>query len=300
VTTVPARTAVLMGTLVTIQVEASGSDTAVERAFDWFREIEARCTRFDPRSELMRLTVRVGEAVPVSRILFEAIRFALSVAEDTGGAFDPAIGHRMERRGFNREDRTQRLVHTPVAVDEDVSYRDVHADAEAQTIMLHRPLVLDLGAVAKGLAVDAAAQELRPFTNFAIDAGGDLYLGGHNPQGAAWSVGIRHPRTDGALIDSVRVTDMAVCTSGDYERPMAAEDTQHHILDPRVGVSPTAVASATVVAPTAMLADALATAAFVLGPVDGIRLLERHGVAGLIVTPALERFTTPDFPTVNP
>ena len=76
-------------------------------------------------------------------------------------------------------------------------------------------MTLDLGAVAKGLAIDAAARELQPFGDFAIDAGGDLYLGGRNPDGAPWSVGIRHPRLDGRLIDSLRVSNKAVCTSGD-------------------------------------------------------------------------------------
>jgi thiamine biosynthesis lipoprotein len=112
-----------------------------------------------------------------------------------------------------------------------------------------------------------------------------LYLGGCNPQGAPWSVGIRHPRRDGALIDSLRVSNQAVCTSGDYERP-------GHILDPANRQPASAVASATVVAPSAMLADALATAAFVLGPSEGIALLHRMGVEGLIVRPDLERVET--------
>jgi thiamine biosynthesis lipoprotein len=165
---------------------------------------------------------------------------------------------------------------------------------------------LDLGAIAKGLAVDAAARELRPFHDFAIDAGGDLYLGGCNPKGEPWSVGIRHPRTDRELIDSVRVSDMAVCTSGDYERiseqervegPGVSESrrVEHHIVDPHTGLSPTGICSVTVVAPTALAADALATAAFVLGPVEGIQLLQRHGVEGLIVTPTLERIETSGF-----
>ncbi|HXA49644.1 MAG TPA: FAD:protein FMN transferase [Candidatus Acidoferrum sp.] len=81
------------------------------------------------------------------------------------------------------------------------------------------------------------------------------------------------------------VTNQAVCTSGDYERG-------GHILDPRTGAPADAVASATVVAPTAMLADALATAAFVLGPAEGIALPDRLGVDGLIVTPQLERYAT--------
>ena len=135
-----------------------------------------------------------------------------------------------------------------------------------------------------------AARELEPFTDFSIDAGGDLYLGGSNSSGMPWSVGIRHPRIDGQLIDTVRVRNQAVCTSGDYER--RADGNGHHLLDPRTGVSPAAVASATVIAPNAMLADALATAAFVLGPADGMHLLDRHHVEGLIITPLLERYET--------
>jgi len=274
------RTEAVMGTLVTIDVAAP--DAAIERAFGWFHEVESHCSRFDSTSELMQLTP--GKPTAASPILFEAVRFALTVAEESGGAFDPTVGHRMAARGFNREHRTGEVA-VPVKADEDVSYRDVQVDADAHTILLRRPLTLDLGAVAKGLAVDAAARELQPFENFAIDAGGDLYLGGHNPQGQPWSVGIRHPRHNGELIDRLRVTNQAVCTSGDYERG-------EHILDPQTGSASNAVASATVVASGAMLADALATAAFVLGPEDGISFLMRMGVEGLIVTPDLRRFET--------
>ncbi len=276
-----------MGTLVTIHVVRPGddADSAIDRAFGWFHEIEARCTRFDPQSELMQLTTQAGVAVPASAILYEAVRFALMVAEESGGAFDPTVGHRMEARGFNREHRTGDIVRTAIAIADDVSYRDVELDPDRQTIRLLRPLALDLGAVAKGLAVDTAARELEPFQDFAIDAGGDLYLGGSNPQGAPWTVGIRHPRQDRALIESLSVSNQAVCTSGDYER-------KTHILDPRTKTIADKVASATVVAPSAMLADALATAAFVLGPEDGIQFLNRHEVEGLIVTPDLKRYET--------
>jgi thiamine biosynthesis lipoprotein len=183
-------------------------------------------------------------------------------------------------------------------------------------------LILDLGAVAKGLAIDMAARELSAVENYAIDAGGDIYVAGCNPDDAPWSIGIRHPRRPDRLFDSLRVSNAAVCTSGDYERRSPAKnhvgvgdvagvaddsddvnnvdyrdegaDAGHHILDPRTGESADAVASVTVVAPTAMAADALATAAFVLGPAAGIRLLERQGVHGLMVSPTLERYSTRD------
>jgi FAD:protein FMN transferase len=298
-----------MGTLVTIQVIGDGADSQqpnfpenglreelVERAFEWFRRIEECCTRFDEHSELMQLTTQIGVAVPASAILYEAVQFALEVAKESGGAFDPTVGHRMETRGFNREHRSGQTIQTALATDTDlpITYRDVRLDPVRKTITLLRPLILDLGAVAKGLAVDAAARELRSLTNFSINAGGDLYLGGRNAAGAAWRVGVRHPRQENTLIDTLYVSDRAVCTSGDYERRCSTESEAdgHHILDPRKGMSARGAASVTVVAPSAMLADALATAAFVLGPAEGIRLLERLGMDGLIISPMLERFAT--------
>jgi FAD:protein FMN transferase len=287
-----------MGTFVTIQVVGHGPNppelerkAAVSRAFDWFQRVEACCTRFDPHSDLMRLTAQIGVEAAVSPMLFEAVQFALAVAEESGGAFDPTVGQAMMKRGFNKEYRTGRTVESPHKSDDAVSFRDVRLNPVRKTITLLRPLILDLGAVAKGMAVDLAARELQAFKNFAIDAGGDLYLAGSNPQGEPWSVGIRHPRADNELIESIRVSNQAVCTSGDYER-RSPNDGGHHIMDPHTGAPAQAAASVTVVAPTTMAADALATAAFVLGPDDGIRFLDRMGVDGLIISSALEKFVT--------
>jgi thiamine biosynthesis lipoprotein len=296
----------LMGTVVRIEVVGSSETQrterqhGVERAFEWFRQVEACCSRFDPKSALRQLGTNVGVASPASEMLFELVRFALALAQETDGAFDPTVGVRMERRGFDREYSSGRVERTGIEAHDSVSYRDVVLDAHQRTITLLRPLVLDLGAVAKGFAIDMAARELGVFENFAIDAGGDLYLGGVNTNGEPWSVGIRHPRDEHQLIETLRVSNTAVCTSGDYERrvpgdsPDLDRDADHHIIDARTGVSASAVASATVVAPLAMVADGLATAAFVLGPTLGIELLERHGVNGFVVTPSLERFVTRD------
>jgi thiamine biosynthesis lipoprotein len=270
-----------MGTIVSIEVDAP--DAAAQRALEWFRLVELHCSRFDAGSELRQLAP--GKRTPASPILFEVVRFALLVAEETAGAFDPTVGGRMAARGFNRHYLTREVTSAPRS-EEGISFRDVELDEHDSTILLRRPLTLDLGAVAKGLAIDAAARELQPFRNFAIDAGGDLYLGGCNPRGNPWSAGIRHPRAGTDLVDCLRISNRAVCTSGDYERGQ-------HILDPRCDEPANGVASATVVAPSAMLADALATAAFVLEPEEGIALLGRMGVEGLIVSAGLEVFRTP-------
>jgi thiamine biosynthesis lipoprotein len=240
------------------------------------------------------------------------VQFAVAVAEETDGAFDPTVGGAMEARGFDRHYLTRERVSRVWRIPGDapgsaVTYRDVELDAERHTIRLRRPLMLDLGAVAKGLAIDMAARELSACPWFAIDAGGDLFVSGSRPDRRPWTLGIRHPRTPDALITTIHVAGGAVCTSGDYERTTARG---HHLLDQRAAGSrqraesaagaagrrlPAGSCSATVVAPNAMLADALATAAFVLGGAAGVRLLERHGVDGLIVTADVECYATAGF-----
>jgi thiamine biosynthesis lipoprotein len=275
------RSEALMGTIVTIATVGDHSPS-VARAFEWFREVEARCSRFDPASELSHLSSTVDQPVSVSELVFEALRFAMRVAEMSGGAFDPVVGGSMIARGFNRHYLTGESTPAPSGNMSGATFRDVEIDDAARTVRLHHPLVLDLGAVAKGMAIDLAAKELEAAQNFSIDAGGDLFFGGRNDDGEEWSVGIRHPRKDHAVIEVLRVSDKAVCTSGDYERGQ-------HLWDPTAQSPATTVASATVIAPTAMLADAVSTAACVMGPGAGIEFCKRAGVAAILFTPDLTR-----------
>ena len=107
-----------MDTVVSIHVAAAAEtserqreqEAAVERALGWFHHVEDTCSRFDPESELAQLSSQVGAAVPVSALLFEAVQFAVAIAGETGGAFDPTVGGRMEAAGFNRDHRTDRCI----------------------------------------------------------------------------------------------------------------------------------------------------------------------------------------------
>ena len=293
------KTVPIMGTWATIEVighdagsgDVDARDAAIDRAFRWFRDVELTCSRFDPSSELSMLSRTVNVDTHVTELLFRAFEFACAVAAESGGAFDPTVGGHMIARGFDRHYLTAERVEAPPGAG-DASWRDVVLDRDRQTIRLSRPLQLDLGAVAKGLAIDLAARELAPLTNYAIDAGGDLYVAGKNGEGDAWAIGVRHPRESDALLGTIRVSDCAVCTSGDYER-RALEAGAHHLLDPTTGQPTRAVASATVVAPTAMVADAVGTAAFVLGVPRGLELCARSCVEGLLVSSDLEMTMTP-------
>ncbi len=290
-----------MDTVVTIELcteaTAEACEDSVARAYGWFEHVERQCSRFDPASELSQLCARPGKTVSVSPLLYHLVDFALSIAGSTAGAFDPSVGASMLEKGFNRNYVTGETVANVAA---EGNWRDIHLDSSAKTIRLSRPLVLDLGAVAKGMAADLAAKELAAYKGYVIDAGGDVLTAGLNPSGGMWRIGIRHPRQLQELIDVIEVSNLAVCTSGDYERRSETDAASHHILDPRSGDSPSQVVSATVVAPLAMAADALSTAALVLGSVKGIRFVRSLGAECLIVTEDLRKYETPGFAAYRP
>ncbi len=254
----------------------------VQRALAWFDSVERICTRFDRSSEVMQLLDHVGTPVRVSTLLFECVSFAMDLAEQTDGAFDPTIGASLEQLGFSTNYKTGEEIHSSVDARAS-SFRDVRLDRRARTVLLRRPLVLDLNAVAKGLAIDLAARELQAYADVCVEAGGDLVVRGHNAAGEVWHVGIQHPRAEGLLARTLDVTDTAVCTSGDYERRSSGPGAEGHILDARTRRPVTDLASVTVVAPTAMAADGLSTAAMVLGRDGGLRFLEHQGVGAVLV-----------------
>ncbi|MEP7380480.1 MAG: FAD:protein FMN transferase [Gemmatimonadota bacterium] len=291
------RSAAMMGTVVSILVnrpaddacQQTACDTAITEALSWFAQVESVCSRFEPTSELCALSRQIGSPMRVGELLFEVLHFALGVADRTGGAFDPTVGDTMIARGIARNHRSARLVERASSSDVAATFRDVVTVPDTRMVTLHRPLTLDLGAVAKGMAIDLAAKALCALDSFAIDAGGDIFAGGQNANNAPWVVGIRHPRRRGDMIATVSVSNLAVCTSGTYERG-------EHLVHLRVGAARDTLASATVIAPSAMVADALATAACVLGADEGLDLLVAEGVEGLLIRTDLTMVRTPAFP----
>jgi len=282
-----------MDTVVEIQVdtEQSSEETgaAFERAFAAFHKVERACSRFDPDSELRKACRQIQIPVPVSPYLFEPLKFAMEMAEGTGGAFDPAVGKAMEENGFNRRYLTGELVESPSAAS--ANYRDIVLDERNRTLTLLKPLVIDLGAVAKGFAIDLAANELKQFERFAVNAGGDLFAGGADERANAWSIGIQHPEQKDRVIHMIRVSNEAICTSGSYERKSAVKNGTHHIIDPKTKASPVDWISCSVVAPFAMLADAFSTTAFLLGADDGVAFIEQADLKGILITPDLQIVT---------
>jgi thiamine biosynthesis lipoprotein len=278
-----------MSTAVSVQIVGARADAEAlaAEAFAWFARVERACSRFDETSELLRLCRAGTPPTTVSPLLFEMLRVALAVADASAGAFDPTLGATLQTMGFDRHWQTS-LAPAPIPGALDAAgaatgstasrrWRAIHLDETHRTVRLDEPVLLDLGGIAKGFAIDLAARALHSVPSCCIVAGGDLLCRGHNARGERWRTAVIDPRDPQRHLGVVTVDapEYAICTSGGYRRTSA---NGHHLLDPRHQrvTSATTMASVTVVAPQAVIADALATAAFVLGP-DGARhLLTSH------------------------
>lgn len=291
------RTQLLMGTTVT--VEAAGSDrsrleAAVTAAFAEMARIEALMSPHRPDSDVSRLSASMREAT-VTAETAEVISAGLELARRSGGAFDLTLGRLKALWGI--EDEIPRI---PNASEIAEALQGVGIDALTVDGTVVRKadsrLAVDLGAIAKGYAVDRALAVLRSFgvDSAAVNAGGDIGLLG-GKQNRPWRIGVQHPRQPGEVLVTLEVRDRAVVTSGDYERFFERDGRRyHHLFDPHSGYPADRCQSVTVLAPNAMLADALATALFVLGPEAGLALLHDYpGVDALIVAADGRWHTTP-------
>ena len=209
----------------------------------------------------------------------ELLELGLRVMRLSDGAFDPRIAPMMALWGF--DDGQPRVPPPGVLTLEATRLGDLGRPSSA-TELGETADLLHFGAWAKGHTVDRALAVLRERGVKAalVDAGGDV-----RGYGGRWRVGVQHPRLPGALLAVLQPGELAVATSGDYEKYFEQDgDRYHHLLDPRTGEPARGCQSATVLAASCALADALATAVFVMGPAAGMDLVERlDGVECLIV-----------------
>jgi thiamine biosynthesis lipoprotein len=255
------------------------------------RRLEKLMTTWDPASEVSQINAAAGQhPVAVGPETFDVIREAVHASEISGGCFDITFETLHGLWKFDQDLDP----HPPSAADvkakvKYVGYRHVKLDPAAHTVFLDESHVrIGLGGIAKGYAVDKAAKVLLDagVTSFYVQAGGDLFTHGTKPDGSPWQAGIRDPRgPDGDYFVMMPVVDHAFSTAGDYERSYIVDNKRyHHIIDPRTGYPATASRSVTIWAPTALLADEIDDAVFILGPTKGLELVESlEGVGAVIV-----------------
>ncbi len=279
----------LMSTRVVVQLP-EGQEASAARVVEIFREVEALANEWRPSSPVGRINAAAGgTSVRVPVELADLVVRGVELGEQTNGAFDITWAALWGLWDFQapvpeRPDPAEVAARLSL-----IDYRAV--GIEADSISLSRTgMVMGLGGIAKGHALDRAADALRRsgVSDFVISAGGQVYAGGRHGD-RPWRVGIRDPRgTPDDFFALVEVQNASVSTSGDYERFFVLDGVRyHHVLDPRTGQPARGVRSATVVSSDATLADALSTAIMVLGVEEGMALLTTlEGVEGVVVDAA--------------
>jgi thiamine biosynthesis lipoprotein len=283
-------TRLLMDTVVSVSLWGVDEPVAAPLFDAAFTELEAvdREMARRPGSPLGVLNSAGGGAVTAAT--GQVLAASLDWSRRTRGAFDPTTAALLDLwdilAGPHPPPSPERLAEAR----QGVGWERLTLSADQRRVSLGGTR-LDLGGIAKGYAIDRAAEALRRggARDFLVNAGGDLFVSG-SKAGEPWRVGIQHPRRPEELLQVVAPAGGALVTSGDYERSYNWEGVlYHHILDPRSGEPARGCQSVTVWAPRAMDADALATAVFVLGPEEGLALVEREPDAEALVVTAAGR-----------
>jgi thiamine biosynthesis lipoprotein len=275
----------------TDEARASAAADHVAREFE---RLDNLLSIWRDGSDVVRLNKAAGVApVPVSRDTIEVLEAARIGGDWTGGKFDITFGPLAELWKFDHDqDNTVPSRNAIAARLPLIDYRAVRVDRAAGTALIERTgMRVHLGGIGKGYAIDRAVGLLRAegFEHFMIQSGGDLYAAGTN-NGQPWKLGIADPRGTHDAFAAVPVSNATFSTSGDYERAFVADGIRyHHLLDPESGEPARGCRSVTIVAARAIDADVLSTGVFILGPREGLALIERlPDVEGVIVTAANE------------
>jgi len=289
----------LMDTVVEIKVyhkNKGEAQKAIDSSMEEMRRVEQKMSCFLPGSEVSRINKEaflegkkgspLAEGwIPLSDELFSLLEETVLLSKLTKGSFDITIfplwkiwkfeGENSEVPGKGEIEKVLKLV----------NYNNVILK-DGKIGFARKEMGIDLGGIAKGYAVDAAVNVLKKknINSAMVNAGGDMYVLGRK-QGKFWRIGIRHPRREGEILGIIEVENKAVVTSGDYERFFFSGGKRyHHIINPKTGYPADECQSVTIVAEEATFADGLATGIFVLGPKEGMALIENlAGVEGVII-----------------
>ena len=283
------QTRSLMDTYVTLTIycDEDAADQVTEAAFSRIEQVVDIASIFDSQSQAFKLNQQ-GYLDHPSDELRELITTSIDYYQLTGGIFDITVQPVLDlwTEGLWKEEvpvqqaRVSEVLHL-VGCD----LIDVQSDRITLTT---EGMKITLGGIAKGYAVDEALNTLRDrgIEHALLDAGGDMGTIGSKPDGEPWTISLVNPDDDSQSIATFELSGKAIATSGNYQRYFDPDKKAHHILDPRTGFSTSNCISVTIIADNCTRADTLATAVFVMGPEDGMKLVESlSDVECLIIDP---------------
>jgi thiamine biosynthesis lipoprotein len=268
----------VMGTQAKVELwepDEQRANKLIQSVVDEMNRIDQLMSPYIESSQLSQLNKLAGEqAVKVSHELFDVIKQSVYFSTLSDGAFDITFAS----VGFYYDYRDNKFPSDTVIENTKplINYRSLVLDDTHNTIAFKKPGVkVDLGGIAKGYAVDKCIELLKKadVSHAFVQAGGDSRLLG-DKRGRLWSIGIQHPRQENKVLTQLPAENVAISTSGDYERFFIHNDERiHHIIDPSTGRSSKQSISVTVIANDSITADALSTSVFVLGAEKGLALI---------------------------
>jgi thiamine biosynthesis lipoprotein len=287
------ETRMLMGTVINLAVVAESKLAGEAAVAATFAELERQIGIFDHRTDGTPVAMlnQAGVLDNPPTELVDVLTQARTVSEMTGGAFDITVKPLVDLYKQAQPDLPdESAVKAALAL---VDYRQVEM-GNTQVAFALPGMAITLDGIAKGYIVDAGVAELKRlgYPNVYVEAGGDLMAAGEKESALPWKVGVQSPRqTESGILASFNLSDQAVATSGDYMQYYSPDMRYHHIIDPRVGVSPAELASVSIFSERAALSDALATGVMVLGIEAGMQLIEQIArVEGFLVDKALVEY----------
>ncbi|MGX5201657.1 FAD:protein FMN transferase [Aliikangiella sp. IMCC44632] len=279
----------VMGTLAKVEFESANQKLASQLIKDVVGEME-RIDRvmspYKPNSELTQINENAAKgAMKISQEMFDILARSHYFAELTHGAFDisfSSVGYL-----YNYREQVKPTASQIDQLRSAINYRNIQLNPQTQEVFFtDKRVKIDLGGIGKGYAVDRSIQILQRhgIQNAFVNAGGDSRIIGRK-NSRLWYIGIKHPRNPDKLLANMPLENVALSTSGDYERFFELEGKRyHHIIDPKTGDSAREIQSATIIADDSITADALSTSVFVLGVKEGMALVNAMpNVSAIIV-----------------
>lgn len=283
-----------MGTIVEITLTGRDEEKlnkAAEAAFIEIQRLEKLMSHYREDSDVNKVNRAAGkEAIIVSNETMEVIKTSLNVSDISKGAFDITMGVLGNVWHFAKEDEGETMPPSKKEVENIlplIDYHQIIIDEKTNTVKLSKQgMRINLGGIAKGYITSKAVEVLKKngAKKGIVHAGGDMVVF-QDSDSSPWLIGIQDPREKGKNIGTIEIKNTAVATSGDYERFFVKDGIRyHHIMDPTTGFPANKSMGVTIITNDPTLADALSTAIFIMGPNDGMELIERlPDVDGLII-----------------
>lgn len=264
-----------------IDSDADNANKCIDAAVQEIQRIEKLLTTFKDNSDTNRINTQAGVSpVKVEREVVDLIMRSLKISHITQGSFDITYGS-VDKSLWNFDKDMKQLPDAATAKRSVrlINYKNVVVDEKECTVFLkEKGMRIGFGGIGKGYAAEIAKTVLQQMgiKSGIVNAAGDLSAWGYQPNGEPWTIGIADPDAIHHPFSSLNITNMAVATSGNYEKYVVIDGKKYsHTIDPKTGLPVSGIKSVTIIAPNAELADALATPVMVMGKTAGLHLINQ-------------------------